>query len=236
MASPHYNGISSGMFRSVYWKRAFTSSHLAHRGLGHVDCTLDNQFAAPAPASSSGQTTPPPLRPPGMMKVRGKAYLSLPPQGSPLSLLTHKCRHICPWISYNNMGGVTVSSAHLLNTYKLTLQFQNTSDSVSQRQRTVFTGSSVWYPTLHTLLLSKDIFSYTEDGLSRRRSILNYIWTSMNWKKEQSPLLQPSLTDHHSWWLPVVSNNMKLLHVTKPFRQPNTLICHYKKDSHYIKK
>lgn len=57
------------------------------------------------------------------------AYLPVPP-GSPLSLLAHKCRHICPWISYNNMGGVTVSSAHLLNTYKLTPQFQNAVDSL----------------------------------------------------------------------------------------------------------
>lgn len=232
MASPHYNDISSGMFRSVYWKRAFTSSQLAHRGLGHVDCTLDNQFAAPAPASSSGQTTPPPPKPPGMMKVRGKAYLSLSPPGSPLSLLTHKCRHICPWISYNNMGGVTVSSAHLLNTYKLTLQFQNTSDSVSQSQRTVFTGSSLCYPTLHIVTSLQRHFQQHWKWAVQTQRYLELYMDFNELKKEQSSLLQLSLTDHHSWWFPAVSNNMKLLHVTKPFWQPNTLIFHYKKDSH----
>lgn len=120
ITSPLYNYIRSGMFKSFYWKRPLLFSSLLTEALE----TFPAQWIINLPPLCLHPILD---NPPCMVRDREReretAYPALAPNLS-LSPLTHTHRHICPWVSHNNKGSVMASSTHLLNTYKLTKQFQ----------------------------------------------------------------------------------------------------------------
>lgn len=119
-ASPLYNYISSGMFKSFYWKGPLLVSSLPAEAL--------DTFPAHWIINLLPLCLHPILDNPPCMEKEGDSISCPCPQALAFSVLvTHTHWHICPWVSYNNKGSVTASSTHLLNTYTLTKQLHKTS-------------------------------------------------------------------------------------------------------------